>query len=218
MRIGVLGTGMVGATLASGLVGIGHEVMMGARSATSDKAAGWAQAAGAKAGHGDFAAAAAFAELAIVAVLGTATLEVARLAGAQNLAGKVVIDTTNPLDFSQGMPATLIPDFANTTSLGEALQAALPGARLVKALNTMSHRLMVEPARVPGVHDVFLCGDDEAAKAAVIELLRSFGWTSFVDLGPLSAARATEGLMPFWLRLMGRFGGPDFNYHMVRAE
>jgi predicted dinucleotide-binding enzyme len=115
------------------------------------------------------------------------------------------------------LPALLIPELANTTSLGEEVQKALPSARVVKALNTMSHRLMVEPPRVPGEHDAFLCGEDEGAKAAVVELLRTFGWRNFLDLGPISAARGTEGLMPFWLRLMGKFGNPDFNYRIVRA-
>jgi len=138
-------------------------------------------------------------------------------AGEAALAGKVLIDVSNPLDFSRGMPPTLDP--VNTDSLGEQIQRAFPATRVVKALNTMNCQVMVDPGRVPGEHNVFLCGDDAAAKAAAAELIASFGWPagSVIDLGDISAARGTEMLLPLWLRLMGSFGHADFNFHVPHA-
>ncbi len=217
MKYAVLGTGMVGHTLASKLVALGHEVRMGARTADNEAAAKWAAGQGDRAGQGSFAEVAAWADRVIFAVNGAAVLDVAEAVPNAAVAGKTVIDVTNPLDFSQGMPPTLIPELSNTTSAGEALQAKLPDARVVKALNTMNHEIMVDPARVPGAHDVFLCGDDAEAKADATALLEEFGWTDPVDLGPLAAARGTEGMMLFWLRMWGVVGSADFNYRIVRA-
>lgn len=217
MKYAVLGTGMVGTTLASRLAALGHEVRMGARSADNAAAAAWAEARGANAGHGTFGAVASWAETVIFAVRGGSLLDVAGAVGNDAVAGKVVIDVTNPLDASRGMPPVLIAELSNTTSAGEALQAALPGARVVKTLNTMNHAIMTDPGRVPGPHDVFLCGDDPAAKAGVAAMLAEFGWTAPIDLGPLAAARGMEGLMPFWLRMWAVVGSADFNYHIARA-
>jgi predicted dinucleotide-binding enzyme len=218
MKIGVLGTGMVGQALAAKLASLGHEVMMGARSRGNPKAAAWVQATGAAAHQGDFAETAGFGEVVIMAALGSAVLEIARAAGAENLEGKVLIDVSNPLDFSRGMPPCLIPELSNTTSLGEELQKAVPGARVVKALNTMNCQVMVDPPRVPGAHDVFLCGDDHDAKRTTVQLLNGLGWRSPIDLGPLSAARGTEAALPIWLRLRGALGTADFNFHIARAQ
>ena len=218
MKYAVLGTGMVGHTLASKLAALGHEVRMGARSADNAKARDWAAGHGAAAGYGDYADVAGWADRIIFAVNGASLLDVADAVGAEAVAGKTVIDVTNPLDMSQGMPPTLIPELSNRTSAGEALQARLPGARVVKTLNTMNHQIMVDPSRVPGQHDVFLCGDDDAAKADVTGLLAEFGWTDPIDLGPLAAARGTEGLMPFWLRMWGTMGNADFNYRIVAGS
>ncbi|MEM6759483.1 MAG: NAD(P)-binding domain-containing protein [Pseudomonadota bacterium] len=216
MKYAVLGTGMVGHTLASKLIALGHEVRMGARSADNDKASSWAQAHGASAGHGSFAEVATWAERVIVAVNGANIVAAAEAITDAAVAGKTVIDVTNPLDASQGMPPILVPALSNTTSAGEALQSALPRAKVVKTLNTMNHEVMADPARVPGDHDVFLCGDDAAAKADVVGLLGEFGWRNPVDLGALSAARGTEGLMPFWLRMWGHVGHAAFNYRIAR--
>ena len=114
------------------------------------------------------------------------------------------------------MPPTLIPEMSNTTSAGEQLQRRLPEARVVKTLNTMNHLLMVDPSRIAGRHDVFLCGDDDAAKKDVVGLLQEFGWADPIDLGPLAAARGMEGLMPFWFRMWSVVGSPDFNYRIAR--
>ncbi len=215
MKISVLGTGMVGHALATKLAALGHDVMMGARERGNEKAMAWASAN--DGATGSFEEAGAFGELVVLATLGSATLTAAEMAGTENLSGKIVLDVTNPLDMSSGFPPTLMDDLVNKSSLGEALQAAHPDAKVVKALNTMNCDVMVDPARVPGAHDVFLCGNDGAAKETVVELLKSFGWTAPIDLGPIEAARGTEGLMNFWLRLYGAVGHADFNYRIVVA-
>ncbi|MCE0505926.1 NAD(P)-binding domain-containing protein [Roseivivax sp. GX 12232] len=216
MKYAVLGTGMVGHTLASRLHTLGHEVRMGARTADNEKATEWVKARGERAGQGTFAEVAAWAERVIVAVNGAQIVALAEALGNAAVAGKTVIDVTNPLDFSKGMPPILVPELSNTTSAGEALQAHLPEARVVKALNTMNHEVMVDPGRVPGDSDAFLCGDIDAAKAETREFLAELGWTAPIDMGPLSAARGLEGLMPFWLRMWGVVGSADFNYRIVR--
>ena len=214
MRIGILGTGGVGQTIATGLVQHGHEVRLGARSATNDKAAGWAAKNGAAASHGTFADAASFGEIVFNCTSGMASLEALKLAGAANLDGKPLVDVANPLDFSKGMPPTL--SVCNTTSLAEQIQAAFPGARVVKTLNTMNAQIMVNPSMVPGEHDVFVGGNDADAKARVSELLRSFGWKNIIDLGDITSARGTEMILPLWLRLFGTFKSPNFNFHIAR--
>lgn len=208
---------MVGHTLATKLGALGHDVRMGARTADNEKAAAWAAARVAPAGHGTFADVATWADCVIFAVNGASIVDVADAVTDAAVTGKTVIDVTNPLDMSQGMPPTLIPELSNTTSAAEALQARLPSAKVVKTLNTMNHQLMVDPGRVPGGHDVFLCGDDESAKANVVSMLAEFGWTDPIDLGPLAAARGTEGMMPFWLRMWGVVGNADFNYRIVKS-
>ncbi|HEX5820199.1 MAG TPA: NAD(P)-binding domain-containing protein [Solirubrobacterales bacterium] len=147
MKIGVLGTGMVGQTIATKLASLDHEVRMGSREAGNEKAVAWAKDAGGNASEGSFAEAAKFGELVVNCTAGVASVDVLTAAGADNLAGKVLVDIANPLDASQGLPPTLA--FCNDDSLGERIQAAFPEARVVKTLNTMNHELMVDPARVP---------------------------------------------------------------------
>ena len=212
MKFGVLGTGMVGEALASKLVSLGHEVKMGSRTAGNDKAVTWASQAGPRASQGSFADAAAFGEIVINALQGAATLPVLETL-VESLAGKVLIDIANPLDFSKGMPPTLF--LSNDRSLAEAVQALLPRSFVVKTLNTMSAALMTHPALVPGDHDVFVSGNDAAAKARVIELLQGFGWKAPIDLGDLSTARGTESLLPVWLRLWSALGTHEFNFHIA---
>jgi predicted dinucleotide-binding enzyme len=189
MKIGVLGTGSVGRTLATKLVELGHEVKMGSRSAGNEAAAGWAGGAGERAGEGAFADAASFGELVVNATAGSASVEALNAAGADNLAGKVLIDVANPLDFSAGMPPTLT--VCNDDSLGESIQRAFPDARVVKSLNTVNADVMVDPAIVPGKHTMFVSGNDEGAKEQVRVLLKSFGWAddAILDLGDITAAR-----------------------------
>jgi predicted dinucleotide-binding enzyme len=216
MRIGVLGTGVVGRTIGSKLVHLGHEVTMGSRSADNESATGWASEAGENAAHGTFEDAAAAGELVFNCTSGGASLEALAAAGADNLSGKLLVDVTNPLDFSAGFPPSL--SVMGGDSLAEQIQRANPDARVVKTLNTMNCEVMVDPGRVPGDHDVFVCGDDEGAKAGVSELLQSFGWApgSIVDLGELSAARGTEAYVLLWVRLYGAFGTGDLNVKVVR--
>jgi 8-hydroxy-5-deazaflavin:NADPH oxidoreductase len=216
MRIGVLGTGAVGSTLATRLVGLGHEVTMGSRSAGNEVASAWASEAGEAASNGTFADAAEAGELLLNCTAGAGSLDALGSAGEERLAGKVVIDVSNPLDFSQGMPPTLF--VSGTDSLGERIQRAFPRARVVKALNTMNCEVMVDPGRLGGEHDAFVCGDDEGAKRQVRELLHGFGWpdSAIIDLGDISAARGTESYLPFWLRLWGAIGSGDFNIKVVR--
>ncbi len=215
MKIGVLGTGSVGKTIGTKLVELGHEVTMGSRSATNEHAAEWVASAGAGASQGTFADAAAFGELVFNCTAGTVSLEALGAAGEENLAGKVLVDVSNPLDFSKGMPPTL--SVCNDDSVGEQIQRAFPEARVVKALNTVNAGVMVDPASIPGEHDVFMCGNDDGAKAQVSELLQSFGWPAerIIDLGDITAARGTEMYLPLWLRLMGAVG-PQFNIKVVR--
>lgn len=216
MRIGVLGTGMVGETLATRLVELGHDVVMGARSAGNDKAVAWSQRFPELAGQGSFADAAAHGEVVVNATAGVASVEALRAAGADNLAGKTLLDVANPLDFSGGFPPRL--SVVNDDSLGEQIQREFPDARVVKALNTMNCQVMVDPARVPGDHDVLMAGDDEAAKREVTGLLESFGWPgeAIHDLGGIGSARGLESYLPLWLSLMGALGTGDFNIHVAR--
>jgi 8-hydroxy-5-deazaflavin:NADPH oxidoreductase len=213
MRIGILGTGGVGQTLATALVQRGHEVEVGARSATNEKATSWASKNGPLASHGTFADAAAFAEIVFNCTSGTVSLDALRLAGAENLNGKPLVDVANPLDFSHGMPPTL--SVCNTTSLAEQIQAAFPGAKVVKTLNTMNAQVMVNPSMVPGEHDVFVSGNDAGAKSRVSDLLRSFGWRNIIDLGDITSARGTEMILPLWLRLFGALKSPTLNFHIA---
>ena len=217
MKYAVLGTGMVGHSLATKLISLGHEVRMGARFGDHPAAMEWASQNGGSAGHGTFAEVAAWADRVIVAAKGSMIVEVAQATTNGAVAGKTVIDVTNPLDMSNGMPPTLIPELSNTNSAAEALQNALPDARVVKALNTMNHEIMVNPGKVAGAHEVFVCGDDSNAKSEVFKMLAEFGWDDPVDLGPLAAARGTEGMMPFWLRMWGVVGNANFNYKIQRG-
>jgi 8-hydroxy-5-deazaflavin:NADPH oxidoreductase len=214
MKIGVLGTGMVGATIATKLIALGNEVMLGSRNAGSEKAVTWAQANGANASQGAYAQAARFGEILFNCTQGTASVEALQSAGADNLKGKILIDVANPLDFSHGSPPTL--SICNTDSLGEQIQRTFPETKVVKTLNTVNCEVMVNPALVPGDHDIFVCGNDVGAKAHVEELLKQwFGWRSVIDLGDISAARATEQMMPIWLRLYGALGVLHFNVRVV---
>jgi predicted dinucleotide-binding enzyme len=214
MRVGILGTGDVGGRLGTKLVSLGNDVRMGSRSAPNPKAASWAKANGPKASAGTFADAAKFGEVVFNCTAGSVSLEALRLAGADNLGGKVLVDVANALDFSKGMPPTLT--VCNTDSLGEQIQRAFPDAKVVKALNTMSNEVMVNPSLVPGEGDTFVCGNDPQAKAKVVEILRAFGWKSPIDLGDITAARGLEMMVPVWVRLMGTLQTRHFNFKIAR--
>ncbi len=215
MKIAVLGTGIVGETLATRLVALGHDVRMGSRDANHPKATAWAMRAGDRASHGTFAGAAAFAEFVICAVNGEVAIEALRMAGTANLAGKPLLDLGNRLRFEPGKPPVSL--FVDGDSLAEEIQRTFPDARVVKSLNTMNCRVMVEPSLVPGEHHVFVSGNDADAKAAVCGLLREFGWrdANILDLGDVTTARGPEAIMPLWLRARGAFGNVPFNLRWV---
>jgi predicted dinucleotide-binding enzyme len=216
MKIGIFGTGMVGAAIANKLVSLGHEVKMGSRTANNEKAVAWAKAAGAKASQGTFADAAAFGELFFNCTLGASTLDALKAAGADNLKGKTLIDLSNPLDFSKGMPPSLFA--GNTDSLGERIQAAFPDTKVVKTLNTVTAEIMVNPGKIGGGdHHMFICGNDAGAKSTVGEFLKTqFGWKNLVDLGDITNARGMESYLPLWIRLWGSLKTGEFNIKIVR--
>lgn len=218
MKIGILGTGMVGNTLATKLVKIGHQVMMGSRTASSEAGQKWLQSVGGKAQIGTFATTAAFGEVVLDCTNGANSIEALRQAGAANVRGKILIQVGNPLDLSKGLPPTLT--VCNTDSLGEQTQREFPDARVVKALNTVNCDVMVDPGRVPGDHNLIICGNDAAAKKQVTQWLNEwFGWkhANIIDLGDITASRGTEMFLALWIRLFGLFGNPHFNIHIVRG-
>jgi predicted dinucleotide-binding enzyme len=226
MKIAVLGTGMVGRTIAGALAGLGHDVVIGTRDPQATLArtepdmmgtppfTQW-HAANSGVGVVPFADAAAGAELIVNATNGSGSLAALTAAGSGNLAGKVIMDIANPLDFSQGMPPSLNP--VNTDSLGEQIQRSFPEAHVVKTLNTMTASVMVDPARVAGgEHSVFVSGNDADAKAAVTEILKSFGHRDVIDLGDITSARGAEMILPIWLRIWGALGTGEFNFKIAR--
>lgn len=225
MKYAVLGTGAVGRAVAARLDGLGHDVTIGTR----DPRATLARAEPDPMGNppfsewaaqhpgisvATFADAARQAELVVNATSGGVSLEVLGSAGADNLAGKVLLDIANPLDFSHGMPPTLF--VKDDDSLGEQIQRAFPAAHVVKTLNTLTAGLMVHPDTLPEGSSVFVSGDDASAKAAVKTLLTEFGHTDVIDLGDISTARGTEMMLAVWLRLWGALGTPMFNFKIVR--
>ena len=203
MRVGILGAGPVGQTLAAKLRELGHGVTIGTRTPRE--------------GAVSYSEAASGAELVINATGGTASLEALASAGAENLAGKVLIDVSNALDPSQGMPPRVA--VANDDSIAERIQHAYPETRVVKALNTVNTQVMVDPGGVPGDHVLFVAGNDDDAKAQVVELLGSFGWPAdrVVDLGDITGARAMEQYLVLWLRLLVRLGHARFNISLNQA-
>jgi predicted dinucleotide-binding enzyme len=219
MKIAVLGTGMVGETIATKLVELGHQVTMGSRSADNENAVRWRESAGPGAFAGTFHDAAGFGEVVFNCTNGTNSLQALRLAGADTLRDKLLLDVANPLDFSGGGPPSLT--VCNTDSLGEQIQREFPDARVVKTLNTINCEVMINPALVPGDHVVFVCGNDAAAKQAASEYLTEwFGWKpgNIIDLGDITAARGAEMMLPIWVRLWNTFGHARFNFQIVKAN
>lgn len=206
MKIGILGSGVVAETLGKKLASLGHEVMISGRAAHSDKARALP--------YGDFAAAAQHGELVFNATKGEGSLAAVR-AARDGLRGKILVDVSNPLDFSRGFPPTLT--VCNTDSLGEQLQRELPETRVVKSLNTVNCEVMVDPRRAGGDSDLFVSGNDAGAKATVAVFLREqLGWSRVVDLGDIGTARGTEAYLLLWIRLYGALKTADFNLRLVR--
>jgi 8-hydroxy-5-deazaflavin:NADPH oxidoreductase len=228
MRFGVLGTGRVGRSIGGKLSTLGHEVTIGTRDVDALRARTEPDAMGNEpfvqwnekypvVRLGRFADAAAYGELVVNATNGAGSLDALRLAGEDNLSGKILVDISNPLDFSRGMPPSLL--ISNTDSLGEQIQRAFPEAKVVKTLNTINAFVMADPSLVAGGdHTVFVSGNDKPAKRQVTELLKSFGWEDILDLGDIATARGPEMYLPLWLRLWGALGTPMLNIKVARSQ
>jgi predicted dinucleotide-binding enzyme len=226
MKVGILGTGSVGRALAEGFLRVGDDPMIGTRDVAALMARTEPDRPGAipftvwqerhpEIAIGSFAEAGRHGEILVNSTAGTASVEALRAAGAEEMEGTVVIDTSNPLDFSSGFPPTLF--VSNDDSLAETIQREFPRVRVVKAWNTVTAALMTSPKLVAeGDHSLPICGDDTLAKASVTELLERFGWIDVIDLGDLTAARAMESYLPIWLRLMQATETPLFNTKVVR--
>jgi hypothetical protein len=227
MKIGIFGTGGVGQTIAAKLAELGHSVMIGTREVAATLAkterdgygnppfAEWLNA------HkdiqlGTFAQAAEHGEVLINATYGYGSLPALAAAGLDHLKGKILIDISNPLDFSKGMPPSLF--ISNTDSLGEQIQRQFPDLKVVKTLNTLTAALMVNPRQLAdGDHHVFVSGNDADAKATVTSYLKDwFGWKHVLDLGDITTARGTEQLLPIWVRLWGTLQTGMFNFKIVQ--
>lgn len=210
--MGILGSGIVGQVLSARLAELGHDVMIGTRRPA--KLEEW-QAINHRVRIGSFVETAAHGEIIFNATLGTASLNVLKMAGKSNLNGKIIVDVSNPLDFSNGFPPSLT--ISNTDSLAEQIQRTFPSAKVVKTLNTVTAQIMVYPRTVgEGEHHVFVSGNDADAKSQVVELLKSFGWIHIIDLGDLSTARGTEAYQLLWTRLYSSLQNGMINVRIVK--
>jgi len=226
MKIAILGTGIVGQIIAEKLVSLGHQVMVGTRSISETLSRNSPDIFGRppfkdwysqhqEVKFDTFEQAAAYGELIVNATSGAGTLAALKLAGEKNLSEKIMLDVSNPLDFSQGMPPSLL--VCNTDSLGEQVQRAYPKTKVVKSLNTLNAYLMVKPDLLPEDTSIFLNGNDADAKKQVRLLLNTFGWKDncIIDVGDISTARGTEMLLPIWARLWTALQTPVFNFKIV---
>jgi predicted dinucleotide-binding enzyme len=203
-KVGILGSGDVGQALGRGFASHGYDVKIGSRTPQSEKLKSWAKECQGKASTGTFGEAAAHGEILVLATLGTAAEEVINLSGREKFAGKLVIDATNPLDFSKGMPPGL---FVGTTdSLGERVQRLLPTAKVVKCFNTVNNQTMINPKMNEGMPDMVICGNDEGAKRQIAGILKEFGWTEPIDIGGIDGARWLEAYTALWVRLALKLG------------
>src|SRR4030066_58402 len=208
MKIGILGTGGVGRTLAAKLNADEHEVMIGTRNIADTMAKNQPDGMGnppykewqkqnSKVKLGTFADAAKFGETIILATYGDVTTNAINLAGNENFNGKLVVDSTNPLDFSKGVPPGFTATLGN--SLGEKIQKLIPQAKVVKAFNTIGAHIMVNAKREDGSPDILIAGNDEGAKKQFGDLIKSWGWNSIVDMGDISEAFWLEANAMLWI-------------------
>ncbi len=217
MKTAVLGTGMVGKEIATRLIKKGHQVMMGSRTSDNKNATKWGNEMGDNAYHGTFKEAANFADNIIFnCTKGEFVFQILESIGQRPMANKILVDVSNPLDFSKGMPPTL--RICNDTSQGEQIQELYPETKVVKSLNTMNCYIMLNPEKIKGKHTVFVSGNNDTSKNEVKKLLNTFGWTkdNIIDLGDITTARGTEMLLPIWLRIYGTLGTLDFNFHIQK--
>ena len=213
-QIGILGTGTVGKTIGSALIKLGYEVKMGSRTMDNATAHEFTQSNGDKASHGTFAEAAQFADVIMNCTMGMASLQALTLAGRENLSGKTLIDISNPLDFSNGMPPSL--SVCNVDSLGEQIQQALPETNVVKTLNIVNCEVMVNPKKSGGDPTMFVCGNNSSAKELTSNLLKEFGWNDIIDLGDISNARGMEMILPLWVRTYIATKNGYFGFKIIR--
>ena len=227
MKIAILGTGMVGQAIAGKMSSLRHTVYMGTRNAEETKLR---QDVNRRTGisfaewHKNYPDVEVVnyenlpsdSELFVNAASGYASLEALKKVGREKFKNKTLLDISNPLDFSGGMPPSLF--VCNTDSLAEQIQREFPDSKVVKSLNTMNCLIMMNPSLIPGDHSVFLSGNDSDAKAEVRSLLNSVGWkdSNIIDLGDITTARSAEMILPIWLRLRSAFNSADFNFHIVR--
>lgn len=215
MKVGILGSGSVGKAIGAGFAALGHDVMMGSREPDRDDVKEWKKRAGGTASSGTFAQAAEHAELAVLATAWSGTENAIRLARPENLAGKVVIDTTNPLDFSvPGKPPILA--VAGSDSAGECVQRWLPQARVVKAFNIVGNPDMFRPQYPGGPPDMFIAGNDDSAKREVGQVLQAFGWPEPVDIGGIESARYLEPMAMVWIMNYFRSGKGGTAFKLLR--
>jgi 8-hydroxy-5-deazaflavin:NADPH oxidoreductase len=212
-RVGVLGSGEVGRRLAAGFKGRGYEVMIGSRDPGKSELREWLSADGAGIQSGTFAESAAYGELLVLAVLGTAAEQAIDDAGAEKFTGKVVIDAMNPLDFSGGFPPKL--SGSGEDSLGERVQRALPDAKVVKAFNTIGNPYFVDPRFSEGSPTMLIAGDDEGAKATVGDVLKDFGWSDTIDIGGIEGSRELEAICIVWVKIGGARGAWDHGFKLL---
>jgi 8-hydroxy-5-deazaflavin:NADPH oxidoreductase len=228
MKTSILGTGMVGTTIAERLSALGHDVFLGTRNADEtrsrtekNKFTGVVFSEWLKnnpmvtlVNYGDLPG---DSSIFINATHGSGSIEALKAVGKDKLRHKIILDIANPLDFSKGMPPSLF--ICNTDSLGERIQNEFPDSNVVKSLNTMNCQIMMNPSIVDGDHDVFMSGNSSDAKKEIKSLLVSLGWkeANIIDLGDISTARGTEMLLPLWIRLMGALGTAQFNFHVSRS-
>jgi len=212
MKMGVLGSGMVAQALSARLAELGHDVVIGTRDA--EKLRGW-QSSNQRVKIASFAQTATHGEMIFNATNGAGSLQALAMAGPENLTGKILVDVSNPLDFSNGFPPSLF--VCGTDSLAEQIQRALPYTKVVKTLNTVTARIMVYPQEVAnGDHHVFISANDGDAKEQVIDLLRAFGWTNIFDLGDLTTARGTEAYLLLWVRIFGSMNTGMINVKIMK--
>jgi hypothetical protein len=213
MKVGVLGSGDVGKAIARGFLALGHDVMLGAREANNEKVQAFVKEMNVRISGGTFADAAKFGDVVVLATLGTANESALSAAGAENLNGKVLIDTTNPLDFSGGMPPKLIGGPNN--SGGERVQRHVPGARVVKAFNSVGNAHMFRPSFAGGPPTMFICGNDDPAKKQVEGILRDFGWEA-ADIGGIEGSGHLEALCLVWVLYAVKNGGWNHAFKLLR--
>ena len=214
MKYGVLGTGDVAQTIASKLVELGHEVMMGSRTANNEKAVAWAAANGDKASCGTFADAAAFGERVFNCVQGIHAIEALEAAGKDNLKGKILIDQSNPYVYKDGH-ISLKAEYTENTCLGEEVQKLLPDTKVVKTLNYLGSVMMTNPGELSEPVTGFYCGNDAEAKEAVRQILADFGWQETFDMGDISMSRYTEMLGAFWVPVYGQICHMHWGFRLV---